>query len=315
MQLSKIDLNLFIVFDVIYRERNLTKAAESLHITQPAVSNSLSRLRAAFDDRLFVRQSGNMVPTPLAENIIDRVRAALAHLESSVTEHDDFTPSTSNKKFLFAMNDTSESYLLPLLMSYLQENAPKMSVESYAVPRHELAREFAAGQLDFALDVPLVNEPQLTNESLTQDRFVCVARHNHPKLGNSLSLEQYLELPHIHISSRRKGQGYIDLHLNRMGLHRNILLRVQHSRAAPPIAARTDMLLTIPETLAKEHDLQIFDLPFELPSLDWHLYWPTNYSQDKAHRWMRQVIFDIFNEANSRQNDNAQAKNYNQNFK
>jgi DNA-binding transcriptional LysR family regulator len=294
MQLSKIDLNLFIVFDVIYRERNLTKAAETLHITQPAVSNSLSRLRSAFNDRLFIRQSGNMVPTPLAENIIDRVRIALAGLESSITEHDDFTPQTSNKKFLFAMNDTSESSLLPLLMEYLQVNAPNMSIESYAIPRHELAREFAAGQLDFALDVPLVNDPQLTNEPLANDRYVCVARRNHPTLDNKLSLEEYLSLPHIHISSRRRGQGYIDLHLNRMGLQRNILLRVQHSRAAPPIAARTNMLLTIPETLAKEHDLQIFDLPFTLPNLDWHLYWPKSYGEDKAHQWMRQVIFDIF---------------------
>ena len=294
MHLSKIDLNLFIVFDVIYRERNLTKAAEVLHITQPAVSNSLSRLRKSFDDKLFIRQSGNMIPTPLAENIIERVRMALGNLESSLTEYDDFDPETSKKKFSIAMNDTSESYLLPLLMTYLEEHAPNMSVESYAVQRNDLTREFAAGQLDFALDVPLVNDPLLTNELLVQYRFVCVARKNHPKIHGSLSLEQYLALPHIHISSRRKGQGYIDLHLNRIGLQRNIRLRVQHSRAAPPIAAKTDMLLTIPEMLSHEHDLQVFDVPFELPNLDWHLYWPTNYSDDKAHTWMRQVIFGIF---------------------
>lgn len=295
MQLHKIDLNLFIVFDTIYRERNLTKAAESLHITQPAVSNSLSRLRSAFDDRLFIRQSGHMVPTPLADNIITRVRAALAGLESSITEHDDFQPDTSDKKFSFAMNDTSESYLLPILMSYLQHHAPGISIESFPVPRTELSREFAAGQLDFALDVPLVNDPQLVNEPLAHDRFVCVARPEHPELdGKNISLEQYLSLPHIHISSRRRGQGYIDLHLNRQGLHRDIRLRVQHSRAAPPVAAQTNMLLTIPETLAKDHKLAIYDLPFDLPNVDWHLYWHSNYSLDKAHQWMRGVILDIF---------------------
>ena len=297
MKLSKIDLNLFIVFDVIYRERNLTKAAEVLHITQPAVSNSLNRLRNSFDDRLFVRQSGNMIPTPMAESIVDRVRLALSTLESSLRLRDDFNAATSKKKFAFAMNDTSESYLLPLLMTHLQEHAPNMSIESFSVPRHELAHEFAAGQLDFALDVPLVNEPQLTNEPLAQDRYVCVAKKNHPKLNGSLSLEQYLSLSHIHVSSRRKGQGYIDLHLNKLGLHRKILLKVQHSRAAPPIAAKTEMLLTIPETLAYEDNLQVFDLPFELPKLDWHLYWSSNYSNDNAHKWMKQVIFDIFNQA------------------
>ena len=294
MNLHKIDLNLFIVFDVIYRERNLTKAAESLHITQPAVSNSLNRLRQAFNDRLFIRQSGNMIPTPLAENIVNRVRAALGQLESSITEHDDFEPLTSNKKFSFAMNDTSESYLLPLLMAHLEQAAPHISIESFSIPRHEIAREFAAGELDFALDVPLINEPHLTNVPLLADRFVCVARQNHPLVkGKKLSMEEYLSLPHIHISSRRKGQGPIDLHLNKLGLQRNIQLRVQHSRAAPPIAAKTNMLLTIPETLAKEHNLQIFDLPFELPNIDWHLYWPASHSNDKAHTWMRKSILSL----------------------
>jgi DNA-binding transcriptional LysR family regulator len=269
MQLNKVDLNLFLVFDVIYRERNLTKAAETLHITQPAVSNALSRLRNTYNDKLFVRQSGNMVPTPLAENIIERVRLALVNLESSLYDHDDFDPATSRRRFSFSMNDTSESYLLPLLMAYLQKEAPGIYIESYAV--------------------------QLTHQELTQDRFICVARKNHPEIQDSLTLEQYLHLPHIHISSRRKGQGYIDLHLNRLGLQRNILLRVQHSRAAPPIVAKTNMLLTIPESLARDQDnLQIFDLPFDLPKLDWHLYWPSNYSNDKAHRWMREAIFRIF---------------------
>jgi len=294
MQLNKVDLNLFIVFDVIYRERNLTKAAEALFITQPAVSNSLSRLRNAFNDKLFVRQSGNMVPTPMAENVIERIRASLINLESCLNEHDNFSPKSSKRRFMFAMNDTSESYLLPLLMEYLQKEAPGILIESYAVQRHDLAREFAAGQLDFALDVPLINEPQLTHHALADDKYVCVARRNHPQLKGSLSLEQYIALPHINVSSRRKGQGYIDMYLNRLGLQRNIHLRVQHSRAAPPIAERTDMLLTIPKTLAMDHDLQVFDLPFELPKLDWHLYWPSNYSNDKAHQWMRQVIFDIF---------------------
>ncbi|TNC83098.1 MAG: LysR family transcriptional regulator [Oleiphilus sp.] len=294
MQLSKVDLNLFVVFDVIYRERNLTKASEILHITQPAVSNALARLRQTFDDRLFVRQQGQMIPTPLAENIIERVRFALANLEGSLNEHDDFEPLNSTRRFSFAMNDTSESYLLPLLMTRLEQEAPHINIESYAIPRDELSREFSAGQLDFALDVPLLNEPLLTHQPLTQDRFVCLARKEHPDIKGSLTMTQYLAASHIHISSRRRGQGYIDMTLNRMGQQRKIKLRVQHSRAAPPIVRQTDLLLTIPETLARDTDLQILELPFDLPKLDWHLYWASNYENDNAHRWMRELIFDIF---------------------
>lgn len=294
MQLNKVDLNLFTVFDVIYRERNLTQAAAALNITQPAVSNALARLRQTFDDRLFVRQSGSMVPTPLAENIIERVRYALGKLESSLREHDDFDPKSSTRRFSFAMNDFSESYLLPILVAYLQREAPGIYVESYAIPRNELAREFASGQLDFALDVPLLNEADLRHQALFQDRYVCIARKQHPSIQGSLSLKQYLAASHIHVSSRRKGQGYIDLFLNRQGLQRTIMLRVQHSRAAPPIVAASDMLLTIPSTMVNEHEVQVFELPFEQPKLDWHLYWAANYDNDNAHRWMREVIFDIF---------------------
>lgn len=297
MQLNKIDLNLFLVFDVIYRERNLTKASEILHITQPAVSNSLARLRQNFDDKLFIRQQGKMVPTPLAENIIERVRFALGNLESALQEHDDFDPANSKRLFSFAMNDTSESYLLPILMQRIQQEAPGISIESYAVPRENIVREFAAGQLDFALDVPLLNEDRLRHQPLLQDRFVCLARHGHPLIQGELSMDQYLSCSHIHISSRRKGQGYIDMTLNRMGLQRNTALRVKHSRAAPPIVKQTDLLLTIPETLARDSDMQILELPFDLPKVDWHLYWAADYENDKAHSWMRAMIFDIFNSA------------------
>ena len=305
MQLSKVDLNLFVVFDVIYRERNLTKASEILHITQPAVSNALARLRQTFDDRLFIRQQGQMIPTPMAENIIERVRFALGNLEGTLNEHDDFDPANSKRRFSFAMNDTAESYLLPLLMTRLAREAPHIYVESYAIPRDELAREFSAGQLDFALDVPLLNEPLLTHQALTQDRFVCIARKDHPTIQGSLSMAQYLAASHIHISSRRRGQGYIDMTLNRMGQERQIKLRVQHSRAAPPIVQQTDMLLTIPETLARDTELQILELPFDLPSLDWHLYWASNYENDKAHCWMREMIFDIFATSLAENNNNG----------
>lgn len=295
MQLSKVDLNLFVVFDVIYRERNLTKASEILHITQPAVSNALARLRQTFDDKLFIRQQGKMVPTPLAENIIERVRLALGSFESSLKEHDDFDPATSTRRFAFAMNDTSESYLLPLLMQRVQEQAPNIYIESFGIPRQEVAREFSAGELDFALDVPLLNEPLLSHTPLIRDRYVCVACPNHPDIQGSLSQEQYLAEPHIHVSSRRRGPGYIDITLNRMGLHRKVALRVQHLRAAPPIVKQTRLLLTIPESLARDTDLQILELPFKLAALDWNLYWATKYSNDKAHKWMRELILDIFN--------------------
>ena len=107
-------------------------------------------------------------------------------------------------------------------------------------------------------------------------------------------MDQYLAAEHIHLSSRRRGQGHIDLVLTQKGLSRKIALRIQNSRAAPNIVQQTNLLLTIPKSLAQGTTLQILELPFELPKLDWHLYWAKNYENDKAHIWMRELIFDIF---------------------
>ncbi|KZZ59647.1 hypothetical protein A3762_04520 [Oleiphilus sp. HI0125] len=294
MLLNKIDMNLFIVLDAIYSERKLTKAAEVLHITQPAVSNSLARLRAHFSDELFVRQSGQMVPTPLTENIIERVREALASLQSSLNEHDAFDPLQSTRTFRFSMNDTSEAYVLPRLMYVLQKEAPNIQIESYSIPRSDMVRAFSAGELDFALDVPIINDSDLVNTPIADDRYVCVAHHEHPRIQGDLSLDQYMKEAHIHVSSRRKGGGQIDAVLARLGLQREIKLRIQHSRAASPIVAQTDMLLTIPESLTQGTELQILELPFAIPKLDWHLYWAQRHENDRAHQWMRERIFEVF---------------------
>jgi len=294
MQLSKIDMNLFIVLDAIYSERKLTSAAEVLHITQPAVSNALARLRGHFNDELFVRRSGQMVPTPLTENIIERVREALAALQSSLNEHDAFDPAQSTRTFRISMNDTSEAHLLPQLMEVLEREAPHVKLESYAIPRAELVKAFHAGELDFALDVPLINDNDLVHTPLTTDRYVCVARAEHPRIQDHINLEQYLSEAHINISSRRKGTGQVDAYLAKLGLQRNIRLRIQHSRAASPIVERSDMLLTIPQSLTQGTSLQVLELPFALPSLDWHMYWAKRLETDPAHKWMRERIFNIF---------------------
>src|SRR5579864_7827542 len=161
MRLSKVDLNLFVVFEAVYRTRNLTRAAEALFITQPAVSNALARMRKAFDDPLFVSTSSGMVPTPFTENIIGRVREALQLLEASATEGDVFVPAASERTFRLSMPDLTEAILLPAIGEVLQQQAPGMSIECYFTPRSEVAAALATGKIDFAIDVPLIDDPQL----------------------------------------------------------------------------------------------------------------------------------------------------------
>ena len=294
MSLHKVDLNLFVVFDAIYQQGNLTRASEVLFMSQPAVSNALARLRESLNDPLFVRAPGGVRPTPMAENIIERVQQALTLLDSSVAEGITFDPHNSHKTFRISMNDLSQSRVLPELLDALKENAPGVKLECYYVSRNDLERELTAGTVDLALDVPLVSGPQVHSQPLVKERYVCVVRRDHPVIGDNISLEQYLALDHIQVSNRRSGASYEDYALQRLGKRRNIKLRVPHFQVAPKLVAQCDMVLTMPYHLALENDLKILELPFELAELDWSLYWHNSADQDQANRWLRELVLGIY---------------------
>ncbi|CAD6558500.1 LysR family transcriptional regulator [Paraburkholderia sabiae] len=296
MRPPKLDLNLFVVFEAIYDKRNLTRAAEMLFITQPAVSNALARMRKAFDDPLFVSTPTGMVPTPLSENIIGRVREALQLLETSATEGDVFVPAASERTFRLSMPDLTEAILLPALGEVLQQQAPGMRIESYFTPRNEVPAALATGKIDFAIDVPLIDDPQLHQLPLGSDRYACMLRHDHPFAGDTLTMDDYLALGHIQVSSRRQGSGLVDAELHRLGKRRQMQMRVQHYMVAPLIALRTDLALTAPVQLLQRYDARILELPFPLAKLEWHLYWHRSGEQDQANRWVRGEVIRLMQE-------------------
>lgn len=288
-------MNLFPVLDAIYATRNLTRAAERLHITQPAVSNALARLRRSLDDQLFIRTPTGMSPTPLTESIMPRVQQALALLGSSITEQHTFDPASAQKTLRMSMNDMAETLLLPRLLEHLQQVAPGIGIESYYVPRDQLVKELAANSLDFGLDIPMVSATQLQQQRLVADRYQVMLRPDHPLAGqSSLTLEQYLALEHIHVSSRRSGPGIADIALNKLGRRRKVKLRVQHYRVAPMVVQKTDLALTIPASLARQHSAKLFELPFQIPQMDWHLLWHRSQDDDGANRWLREQIIALF---------------------
>lgn len=295
MRLNNVDLNLFVVFDVIYTERNLTRAADVLCLTQPTVSNALSRLRKTFNDELFVRSPRGMIPTPVTENIISRVREALQLLDTSVLEGDIFDPRESGRTFRVSMNDVSEALLLPELMVDLGLNAPRMNIESFHTRRRDLPAALSSGQLELAIDIfgAGAASPQLCHSPLFRERYVCLVRHDHPDIGDTLSLEQYLSLGHIHVSSRPQGLGLVDLELSKMGHQRQTRLRLEHYMVAPHILRGSNLALTVPSHWARKTDLKALELPFILPALESHLLWHKSADGDQANRWLRERIIAL----------------------
>lgn len=293
MNLHRIDLNLFAVFDAIYTAGSLTKAADVLCITQPAVSNSLARLRDMLNDPLFVRTGHSMTPTPVAQNIIVPAREALGLLRKSVQQSHIFEAETSNKVFNFASRDLLEVSIIPRLIARLQNVAPNITVTNYEIPRSQVVSSMASGNLDFFADASTFTDVHLKKQLFAKDRFVVLARRNHPLIGNELTMNNFLTLGHINVSHRKVGAGPIDIALDKMGKKRQIVMRGQHFLTVPSTIAKTDLIACIPYHMAKHYELAMYELPFELPPIEYFLYWHVSADHDSAHKWMREQIEEV----------------------
>ncbi|EON91415.1 LysR family transcriptional regulator [Marinobacter lipolyticus SM19] len=296
MALNRLDLNLLHVFDTIYREGSLTRAAKALHLTQPAVSHSLSRLREHFDDPLFTRQGNQMIPTPLARRFLESMRPGLTQIQGAVNQFHAFDPATQRKTYSLALRDILESTFLPQLMQRLDQY-PELEIVSQRIPRRDMETQLAAGKLDFAVDVLLPVSNQTAHELLRRDRLVVLARAGHPLAEGELTMDRYIAAQHVLVSSRTEGPGIEDFELSRLGVQRHIRLRCQHYYAACRVVEGTDLLLTMPETyariIAERANISILTPPADLPSLDVHLYWHKAYEREPALIWFREQLRHI----------------------
>ncbi len=298
VHINRVDLNLFIVLDAIYREGNITRASQKLCLTQPAVSHALGRLRELLKDPLFVRQGTQMIPTPYTRQLIVPIQQALQSFEQSINQEPLFEPLNSERHFCLGLRDVLEASILPPLLQHLQQHAPHICLSSVRLDRPDLEGELTAGNIDFALEIPYAVSDTIEHLPVVSDQLVVVARQQHPALSVGLNLENYLAQRHIVVSTRRKGWTLEDVELNKAGFKRQISVRCQHYFAACRVVSETDLLLTMPEQYARLANAQfcnqLFDFPLKSPMLDMHLYWHSSANKDPAHRWLRGVLKQLF---------------------
>lgn len=294
MHISRVDLNLLVVLDTIYTEGGVTKAAEKLHLTQPAISHALARLRDMFDDPLFERQGYKMLPTPLTKRLIDPLRDSLQQLGSILNDTQSFEPATAKKRFVIGLRDYMESTVMPRMMQAMAARAPEVEVSTVRVNRRSLESELGAGTLDLAVDVLLPVTPAVKFTRVSVDGMAVVARQGHPMVKGALDIDTYLAQRHILVTSRRQGPGFEDLELHRLGLHRKVALRCQFYFAACRTAAQTDLLLTMPESYAhvanRQFGNQVLPFPIPLAPMDAYMYWHASTDNDTANRWLRELM-------------------------
>jgi len=298
MHLSRIDLNLLVVFDAVITAGSITAAARKVNLSQPAVSHALARLREVFGEPLFERQGRGIVPTPLARSIAGPVRAALAAIEQTLEHASEFEPATTGRHFRIGLREALEPSVLPQLSQAICEAGPHLSLAAARHDRPRLESDLAAGEFDLAFDVLLPVADRVPHERVLTDRLVVIARKDHPRLRrmrrSGWTLDGYLELDHVQVSSRRRGPSLEDAALQSIGRTRRVRLRCQSHAAACRAAATSDLLVTLPETYARhvlDHDsTMVVALPLEGINLETYMYWPANAANDAANRWLRERV-------------------------
>ena len=298
MKISSFDLNLFVILNAIYTEGSLTKAAEVVGITQPAVSNALSRLREKFNDDLFVRTGSGMVPTQKTENMIQDVQSALTLIQQSVNEPDTFDANSTKRNFKLSLGDVSEGRVLTFIMSEIYKEAPNISVGSYAYPRSDQVHALSTNNLDFVVDPIIPRSDEINSEKVFEDDFVVMHREGHDLSKiKSPSVNDILEQKHLHVSGRKRGLHLIDIELEKIGYKREIALRCQHFLIAPEIIRSTDVVLFATKSFAEKNDLKYIQIPAEIPMMEYFLIWHKNDEGDGGHIWMKNLLVEAFKKA------------------
>jgi DNA-binding transcriptional LysR family regulator len=299
MNVGGLDLNLLRVFDAVLRDRSVTGAARHLGLTQPAVSNALARLRAQFEDVLFVRTPKGMDATPFARELAEPVRQALALLESALAHGPGFDPATSSRAFRFYMSDLGQIEFLPPLVERAQRVAPGVRLEAVALEVEDIADALAAGALDLAVGFLPGLGPPVRRQPLFRDPYVCLMRADHPLAGRNLTRKQFLSASHA-LVSYKGGHRIIEEALERAGLARKIALRVPHFTVLPMVLERSDLILILPAKIARVYERQggfkFLPLPVPIPPADVAAHWHERFERDPGNRWLRETIRELFTE-------------------
>jgi DNA-binding transcriptional LysR family regulator len=300
MELSDIDLNQLVLFQQLMVERRVSKVADKLGLTQPAVSNTLAKLRRQFGDDLFVRTPKGMMPTPFAEQLAEPIGYALGMIHSGLNQHSRFDPAQVKRAVTIGMTDIGEIVFLPELVERLRQAAPGMSLSTVRTTASNLREDMEAGKVDLAIG-PL---PQLKagffQRRLFRQRYVCLFRKGHPLDRKRLALDDFKAAEHLIIVSAGTGHGKVDDLIRRAGVERRVRLTVPHFVSVGHILRRSDMVATVTErlaeSLAEPFDLRFLPHPVPLPEVAINVFWHAKVHRSPAHLWLRGLLFDLFGE-------------------
>ncbi len=292
--LRHLDLNLLLVFELMLRERKVSRVAEQLGVTQPAVSRSLKRLRELLGDELFFRSAEGMSPTAYAQHLAEPVCQALDDLRQALSADFSFDPSNSQRTFVIAMSDLGESYILPRLVSLLSRQAPGIAITVVRDRGEALHRNMVAGTIDLAIGLHDNLESGFFAREIYRQNYVCVFRHGHRLAGTRLTLDDFSQAEHAVVTASGYGHAQIDSLIDRQGIQRTIRVRLPNYASLENLLFNTDLIATVPAVLVQP-DLKPLALahaphPVQLPHLAISAFWHERNHRDPGNRWLREQV-------------------------
>ncbi|MFL9925611.1 LysR family transcriptional regulator [Herbaspirillum lusitanum] len=295
---NNMDLNLLRVFQAIADERSLTLAGHRLHISQPAVSSALARLRVAFNDPLFIRTKDGMSPTATGAELAKPIGRALQAVQEALRYGEEFDPATCTRTFRMSMTDVAEMEFLPHICEKLKDLGPRIKLQVEQLPPSQIEGALKTGQLDFAIgDLPVL-KPLTRFEFLFRDSYVCMTRKRAglPQRRH-LTLAEFLAMTHVVVKSVECSHVQLESEFKSNNIHREITLEAPHFSVLPRILARSDLAATLPRGSAnvfnEDGRLAVYELPVALPTVDITLHWHGDFDADPGAKWMRELFIDL----------------------
>ena len=293
MNIKTFDLNLLRVFAALEQERHVSRAAQVLGLTQPAISNALQRLRHQCNDPLFVRAGRVMEPTALALAMKEPIHQALKLMETCLTLSTVFDTGSSEHAFKVAMSDVGETVLLPTLTARLMAIAPNVRMSALRLPATDYPDALRTGAIDLAIGNLKLPESGFFQQQLFSDRYVCIAGEKSQLVGNTLSADDYFSLAHV-VATGGNAETVVQHYLATQRQARNVRLSVVHYHMAASVVKETNLIATVPEYAATGHSgIRILPLPFQLPHAQVRQFWHRRAHLEPANRWLRQTISEL----------------------
>ncbi|AWT48718.1 LysR family transcriptional regulator [Psychrobacter sp. YP14] len=297
-----IDVRLLLLFQAIYQQNTISKAAQKLDIGQPAASLGLNKLRQHFDDPLFVRVGNQMQPTQTAQNLFPLVNNALQHIRAvnDYTHH--FEPKNSSRRFHISMTDISHMIIVPKLIKYLKQHAPHTKLDISAINSDTPSR-MSSGEIDLAIGYIPHLEAGFFQQTFFEQHYSVVVRQDHPRLTqNTLTLEAYQQEQHADVISSGTGHYLLEDHLRRRHIKRHIAITLPTYLGVGLIIQQTDLVATLPDKLAKlllqENRLHTLPLPLDIPKYQVKQHWHERMHANPDNQWLRQVCYALFHQDN-----------------